>query len=296
MPELATATLQWVADALGDGGSVTVLRGLRDGGSPWLLHVTRGIDEFELVLRVGDTVAAMRTEQAGLELAAAAGVPVPGVIAIHVDHRPPLLLTEVVTGSSAIPVVCPVGRLRRLGAVAAELHRVPVPAGAGVSDRDRPIAGVDFDALRAQQPTQPLLARAEEYLRQHRPQSTLGLTHGDLWQGNAMWQGDALTGLIDWDCAGRGPAGVDLGSLRCDAAVCFGLPAADEVLLGWEESAGRPADDVDHWDVVAALSTPPDMGWFAGAMAGQGRPDLDRELLARRRDEFLARALARLGG
>ena len=45
---------------------------------------------------------------------------------------------------------------------------------------------------------------------------------------------------------------------------------------------------------MAALSTPPDMGWFPGALAGQGRPDLDREVLVRRRDAFLRAALDRL--
>jgi hypothetical protein len=48
---------------------------------------------------------------------------------------------------------------------------------------------------------------------------------------------------------------------------------------------------VAHWDVVAALSTPPDMGWFPDAIAGQGRPDLGQDLLVRRRDAFLRAAL-----
>ena len=38
----------------------------------------------------------------------------------------------------------------------------------------------------------------------------------------------------------------------------------------------------------------PDMGWFPGAIADQGRPDLTRELLAGRRDDFLRAALNRL--
>jgi hypothetical protein len=57
---------------------------------------------------------------------------------------------------------------------------------------------------------------------------------------------------------------------------------------------GRPAPDLAHWDVVAALSTPPDMGWFPSAIAGQGRSDLTREVLLRRRDEFLRFALSGL--
>jgi hypothetical protein len=38
------------------------------------------------------------------------------------------------------------------------------------------------------------------------------------------------------------------------------------------------------------------MGWFVGAIAGQGRPDLTRELLVGRRDAFLRAALDRLDG
>jgi aminoglycoside phosphotransferase (APT) family kinase protein len=30
------------------------------------------------------------------------------------------------------------------------------------------------------------------------------LVHGDLWQGNALWRGDILAGLVDWACAGQG--------------------------------------------------------------------------------------------
>jgi aminoglycoside phosphotransferase (APT) family kinase protein len=118
--------------------------------------------------------------------------------------------------------------------------------------------------------------------------------HGDLWQGNALWDGDTLTGLVDWDCAGVGPAGVDLGSLRCDAAICYGPEAAEHVLHGYAEAAGLPATDVAYWDVVAALCTPPDMSWFVGALHGQGRTDLTRTQVIDRRDAFLEAALATL--
>jgi aminoglycoside phosphotransferase (APT) family kinase protein len=131
--------------------------------------------------------------------------------------------------------------------------------------------------------------RAEE-LPPHDPNVFI---HGDLWQGNALWTNNTLTGLIDWDCAGTGSPGIDLGSLRCDAAICFGLEAAQDIQQGWEEAAGRPASEVPYWDVVAALSTPPDMGWFPAAIAGQGRPDLTQAVLLRRRDAFLQAALRR---
>lgn len=105
---------------------------------------------------------------------------------------------------------------------------------------------------------------------------------------------DTLVSVLDWDCAGTGPAGVDLGSLRCDAAVCFGADAAEYVLNGWQTTAQWTADDLAYWDAAAALSTPPDMGWFAQAIGGQGRGDLSQPILLQRRNDFLAAALYRL--
>jgi aminoglycoside phosphotransferase (APT) family kinase protein len=185
-------------------------------------------------------------------------------------------------------------RMRRLGAAAAAVHAVLPPPDPALPRRERPIGDIDFAALRREQPPHPLLVAAEKVIADRPVPGQDGFVHGDLWQGNTLWTGDELTGLIDWDCAGVGPAGVDIGSLRCDAALCFGPAAADEVLRGWVEAAGRPAPDVAYWDVVAALSSPPDMGWFVGAIAGQGRADLTREILVARRDEFLADALSRL--
>jgi len=127
------------------------------------------------------------------------------------------------------------------------------------------------------------------------PDDPVGSVHGDLRSGNTLWRGGELAAVIDWDCAGLGAAGVDLGSVRCDAAMCCGLEAADHVLVGWQREAGRPAELLAYWDAVAALSTPSDIDWFAEAIAGvTGRPDLTRELLRQRRDAFLADALGRL--
>lgn len=42
------------------------------------------------------------------------------------------------------------------------------------------------------------------------------------------------------------------------------------------------------------MSTPPDMGWDARAIRGQGRTDLSQTLLLDRRREFLTVALASL--
>jgi aminoglycoside phosphotransferase (APT) family kinase protein len=296
MSSLDPGLLEWAVRAAAPGAEVAEVRGLRDGGSPWLVRLGRRGGQRGVVLRVGDASDAsdLRTEVAALRLATEHRLPAPRLVAAELDGDPPLVLVERLQGSSAIPARRPPDRLRGLGRTAARLHAVALAPSPALPRRDRPIAVEDFAALRRRQPARPLLVEAEERVKQPPPGGAEVFVHGDLWQGNALWKGDTLAGLIDWDCAGAGPPGVDLGSLRCDAALCFGVEAADDVQAGWEEEAGRPAADVAHWDVVAALSTPPDMGWFPGAMAGQGRPDLDQEVLVRRRDAFLRAALDRL--
>src|SRR5215218_6406114 len=294
MSSLDPALLRWAVQAAAPGAEVAEVRGLRDGGSPWLVRLERGGRARGVVLRVGggDT-AGLRTEVAALALALKHGLPAPRLLAADLDGDPPAVLVEQVAGTSAIPPERPPARLRALGRAAAALHAVALAPSEALPRRDRPIAVEDFAALRRQQPW-PLLLEAEARVAALPSPDAAVFVHGDLWQGNALWSGDTLAALVDWDCAGTGAPGVDLGSLRCDAAICFGVEAADDLRDGWEEAAGRPAADLAYWDVVAALSTPPDMGWFPEAIAGQGRPDLTRELLVGRRDEFLRAALDRL--
>jgi aminoglycoside phosphotransferase (APT) family kinase protein len=287
----AEAVLDWVARALGTGPPEVVC-GLRDGASPWLLRA----GGREVVLRVGRPAIRheLATETAALQLAAACGVPVPELLGSDGGSVTgvPLVLSARLPGNSQIPREPDPARLAEMGRQAARLHAIPLDPSPLLPARDRPIGAEDFAALRRRQPPQELLVAAEEAVaRGAGPCERPAFVHGDLWQGNALWQGATVTGLIDWDCAGAGDPGVDLGSLRCDAAFCYGLQGPDQVLRGWEEEAGRSADRVAYWDLVAALSSPPDMGGFPLSMALQGRPDLDQPTMIARRDAFLRQAL-----
>jgi aminoglycoside phosphotransferase (APT) family kinase protein len=117
------------------------------------------------------------------------------------------------------------------------------------------------------------------------------LVHGDLWQGNTLWTGEACVGMVDWDAAGVGHPGIDLGTLRLDAAIMFGLPAAALVLEGWRQAIGQEPDTMAYWDLVAALTTPTDMATWLPEAHDHGRLDLDAATLNRRRDAFLHAAL-----
>ena len=287
--------VEWALAAVG-GDHLVSMTGLREGGPPWLMRYDASGRAGTAVLRVGapETAETQKFEVRGIALARAGGVPAPGIIAARADDEAALLLIDYIDGSSHQPVEPDPARLEALGRIAAHISRVD-PGDAGLPTVTHPIPLVDFGELRARAQPQPLLADAQERVAAIVPDDPIGFVHGDLWSGNTLWRGAELAAVIDWDCAGLGAAGVDLGSLRCDAAMCYGLEASDHVLAGWQREAERPAESLAYWDAVAALSTPPDIDWFAEAIAGMtGRPDLTRELLRERRDAFLADALERL--
>jgi aminoglycoside phosphotransferase (APT) family kinase protein len=161
-------------------------------------------------------------------------------------------------------------------------------------ERERSLAGADF-ATAPPGPTADRYAAAQEALDGLVPPGIpSSFVHGDLWQGNTLWQGTELTGTIDWDFAGVGHPGVDLGSVRCDAALMHGQAAADEVLAGWESAWGAQVQDAAHWDLVAALSSPPDLNDWLPNFHAQGRGDLTLATVTERRDRFMDLALDQL--
>lgn len=292
------STLEWVTRAV--GARVRGRVGLNAGGAPWLVRFDGG--RPDLVLRVGGpddagTRERFTTETAALRLVERHGLPAMRLVAARPDDGDQLaLLTTVVPGSSTIPREATTERLRNLGAAAGAIASVRPGAGHGLGHRARPIESVDFALLRRSGST-PLLDRADAVMaRLPRPEAEPVLVHGDLWQANLMWDGDAVVGLIDWDCAGVGHHGVDLGSARLDAALMFGQDAVVPVLDGWRAATGRDPGGTAYWDVVAALSTPTDLGYFMPVIHRQGRGDLTRELAVERRDTFLRAALDSLCG
>jgi aminoglycoside phosphotransferase (APT) family kinase protein len=288
--------LDWVSAVL--DAEVTVLCGLRNGSSPFLLRS----GDREVILRVVSAERAVETATEVAAMACAARVaggvlPVAELLGYDLAERTGngLMLMARVPGTSMIPAEPDPERLRALGAVAARISSIQLTPSPALPVRSGPIECEDFAGMRREHGASDLLRAAEAAVAATWPQDERpGLVHGDLWCGNTVWDGGRLTAVLDWDCAGVGPAGIDLCSLRCDAAWCHGIEAAENVLDGWEAETGRTARDVPYWDVVAALASPPDMGSFPVSMAFQGRPDLTGEVMLKRREAFLDAALSQL--
>jgi aminoglycoside phosphotransferase (APT) family kinase protein len=287
---------------------------LRAGGNPWLLRLAGAGDVTEVVLKTGDADAEQERKQIGttaaaLEIAASHALPAPRLIAADLDGGTAgtvTVLMTVLAGSSTVPLLAPAARLRVLGAAAGALAGVALAPRPGLELRTRALYDMDFAQWRRSVGTSPLLARAEDQLAGLPvPDGGTVLVHGDLWQGNTLWAGDACSGFVDWDAAGAGSPGIDLGTLRLDVALFFGssalspagLSAADELLAGWEQAAGCAAENVAYWDVAAALCTVGDMAYCLpdDLVNELSRPDLHAALLTARRDAFLRAALNPLG-
>ena len=237
MAFLDEEVLDWASAVL--SAEVTVLLGLRDGGSPWLLRA----GDREVVLRVAraEQAAETATEVAAMTCAArvaGAILPVAELLGYDLAERTGygLVLTARVPGTSAIPPEPDPERLRALGAAAARISSIELTPVSALPVRSGPIEAEDFAAMRRDQGAPDLLRAAEAAVAAARPDDDRpGLVHGDLWHGNTVWDGGRLTAVLDWDCAGVGrPAST---SARC-AATPPGATAPAPPGTSW--TAGRP--------------------------------------------------------
>jgi aminoglycoside phosphotransferase (APT) family kinase protein len=285
--------LTWAAEVL--GAPIQSAESLRvREASPWKLTTHDGRAALLKTAPDGDP-AFLATEAAAMRLCAEHDIPAPKLLGLE-THA---LLRSILEGSNDVPLEPSSTRLQRLGAAAARSYRVRITPTETLPLRHRHMFWKDLATERrtGEEPTTALLDEADAALQQHAaPDDELGLVHGDLWAGNTIWNGDEYIGTIDWDAAGAGSYGVDLGSLRLDTALFHGVEAIDDVLAGWEDEAGRRAENVAYWDVVAALNVEADTSGSVPAMHETGRTDLDGETMNGRRDEFLEDALRRLRG
>lgn len=278
-----------------------------------------------------DNADPIRTNAGALLVAEQYGLAAPRLIAVDPDGDQagtPATLETFLSGSSALPPRVSPDRLREFGAAIARVHAIPLapqddlPRLTRSTGYDHPMvrrwvtlynaspeeAKSDvIEALgeltgwapeRARQtmdapPGTALLQLADERIRATpRPEQHSVFLHGDVWGGNSLWDGDTCLALIDWKDAGVGDPGVDLGKLRLQMAMQYGMDAPPYVLEGWERTAGRSATDVAYWDVNAAINMPTVPRGDSG-FDPDGNP-LDAAAITERRDAFLRAAITAL--
>lgn len=111
---------------------------------------------------------------------------------------------------------------------------------------------------------QPTLDVALAWLREHRPRTCDAprLCWGDARIGNMIFRDGRCVAVLDWEMATIAPPEMDLGwflymdrhhSEGVGAERLAGFPDRDATVARWERRIGRPARDVEYWEVFAGF-------------------------------------------
>lgn len=204
--------------------------------------------------RIDEPEAPAREVEA-LDYAHRHGLPVPAVIAadssgVEVGDGVPVVLMSRLAGRAV-----PSPDVRALAALAVRVHSV---SGGGFGHRY-------FPWCRETSTAPPRACRRPEVWelalrlwRSAEPPYEPCLVHRDFHPGNVLWSRGALTGLVDWANACRGPAGIDIATCRWNLHDWAGEAAATAFVAAYEEMTGvrhHPYWDVakiveDDWDRI----------------------------------------------
>ena len=272
-------TLRWVTESLGPDSRITALRRLTEGG--WhanhaLTVVDRRGGARRLVLRrwarpewaLEDPDFTAQREVAVLGALADTPVPAPQLVAADPDGvicDVPTLLTTRLPGR-------PPGLPRDMDAFLLGLAQA-LPAIHAVSDRARDSipAYRRYHDLRSAGPPPwsrcpGLWKRALELVSAEPPPGPCGFIHRDYHPENTLWSRGRLTGVVDWTSGSWGPLAVDVGHMRWNLALTYGLDAADEFLRLHRSLTPEESHDQPYWDLVTVLDLvfDPDLDHWPG--------------------------------
>jgi aminoglycoside phosphotransferase (APT) family kinase protein len=259
------------------GGTVRDLRRLSGGAS-------RVTSAFELAAdgvtrplivqmdRGGAQPGRVRMEAALLRAAKAAGVPVPGVVALGDGDRDrselgtSWLVVQRLAGET-IPrkilrddawAAARAALTTQAGRALAAIHTIDPATVEGLPPAD-PL-GDPLPVLDALGEVRPALELGVRWLAAHRPPSGPRVTvHGDYRMGNLLVGPDGLRGVLDWELAHTGDPAEDIGWL-CAPAWRFGgsghvggFGALPDLLAAYADAGGEAMTPVRvHWWQVYA--------------------------------------------
>ena len=253
---LRSTIVDWIGTLV--GGEVTRLERSPARREGWYVEVLeRGGELRPYFLRLGrsgDPANDPRSTAFEAEInrvLGTAGVLVPQVYGTNASCH--AVLYERVRGRSDLEHIDPARQqavyrdyLSRLAA----LHRLD-PAAIRLEGLHRPASAEEcalvelakVEADFAHLVSEPLARFGVQWLRRHVPSKVdrIALVHGDAGTPNFMFEGDAVTGLIDWEWAHFGDPMEDLGNAAIHATF---HPSGDwpELLEGYAQASGIPVD------------------------------------------------------
>ena len=300
--ELPERAQQWVLGAVPGAVRLASAQRLYGGISAQthLLEVARldGLPSLQLVLKRYTSTRPTPQPPAAVEaatLAALSRVALPFAVPQLVAHDPlgnacdlPALLMTRARGKIALELTHWERRVSALGRALASFHAAQVPCPASLNDYDV--------GLQRRSKTVPVGVESPDWSRvwslvEERSWRGDALLHGDYHIGNALFEADELSGIIDWATARRGPQQFDVAYCRLDLAMVIG-PAAPPIFTAAYEAARKTRlVDLSMWDVAASLQAYPDPALWLPGWLDAGRDDLSPELIRSRLCDFVSGAL-----
>jgi aminoglycoside phosphotransferase (APT) family kinase protein len=299
---LSQEAVKWVLDFAGENAEIQRIRPVIGGTSSVLyeftVHCSGEAKSFILRLFTDQEWLEQepdlaRHEAESLEYAGRGGLSAPRLIAYDETGEkcgvPATLMTKV-AGAVSLQPKEEHQWLDGMAEVLAKIHRLKGDAF--------PFEYFSYnDALTMDRPLWSKVQ--EEWMRAFyivagiRPPTETCFIHRDFHPANVLWEDGAISGVVDWVNACRGPRGIDVGHCRVNLAQLYGLSIADRFLEAYQRHAGGQFSYHPYWDLLSLtdiLDGPPSVyaGWAEFGISG-----LSDELIRHRLDEYLLSLLDR---
>lgn len=139
-----------------------------------------------------------------------------------------------------------------------------------------------------------LWRRAIELAQEPWPEFEPCLIHRDYHPVNLLFEGQALSGIVDWPNACLGPAGVDVSWCRMNLTLLYGVPASENFLHACLAGEKEPCGFHPIWDLLAILEALPGPPEFYPPWQEFGMSTVPQQELIRRLEEHLDITLKRV--
>lgn len=299
--ELTTETLRWAARAIGPNAKISNIHRLKGSTSSTLyaMDITEGAGALPCVLRRYDHADYLATEPdapqheaAALQLVAKEGVAAPALLAFdpdgaQADGTPFVLMTRMPGWVSLTP-----------DSMENWLH--------GLAEALLPVHNISADGFPWQYGTYvdvpslkpPVWSRVPNLWEQiieiaqgPPPPAPICFIHRDYHPMNVLWEGDRVSGIVDWPSACRGVANFDVAWCRLNLLYLYGIQAADRFLAAYESLAGKALPHQAYWDSLALVETLPDLPALYPPWAEFGVHHLTTDIMLERQEAYAERIL-----
>ncbi|MEO6061055.1 MAG: aminoglycoside phosphotransferase family protein [Thermoflexales bacterium] len=292
------AARAWLADALSVAPDAISLEPMAGATTSSVYRVHAGGDQADgAVLRLFDNAAWLADEPdlpaheaAALGEAALAGCPAPRLIAWSgegIGFGAPALLMTRLRGEVVLLPDDQAAWIERLAFALAAIHRHPATGLAWT-------CFAWFDPATAVIPgwsaNTSVWRHAIAITARPAPADPTVFVHRDFHPVNVLWQDGAISGVVDWVNACRGPASIDVAHCRSNLAFMYGVPVADAFLAAYLRAAPGFQHD-PYWDVISLLDWSLPQPTPYRPWAELGLRGITGELMKARAEAYLARLM-----